>query len=77
MTVDQRLRSAANDARDAVRYLDIPPWRRPRREWVAATGSALILLLVGALTWWLAGSRIDEPRLVVDSVPAPDVTTTG
>jgi hypothetical protein len=75
MTIDQRLRAAAEDAREVARHVDIPMWRAPRRQWATALAATVIVLLLGAAAWWLAGSSADGP--VFDSVPSPEVVPTG
>ena len=70
MTIDQRLRSAAEDARYRVRHIDVPPLAPRRPGWRVAVAVGAVVLLVTGVVWLLSTADRDEPP-VVDSVPPP------
>ena len=73
MTIDQRLRSAAEEARERVRHLDVPPLAPRRPGWVVAVATGAAVLIVAAAVWLLGLAANDEPP-VVDSVPSTVAT---
>lgn len=71
MTLDTKLRTAADDAQRMVAHLDVPPYEARRYRWTMAVATASVLLLAGLVVFLADQLSNDGTSPVTEPTPTP------